>query len=397
MKIVLVNKFWYARGGAERVVLLTKELLEKAGHTVEVFGMNHPDNLFSNKYFIDNIEYNQGSFWQKIKFGLKAIYNLDAARNFEKLLQDFAPDVVHFHNIYHQLSCSIVGVAKKMNIKTVMTLHDYKFISPNYNLFHHGKIDESCIDGQYYRCVLNNCMENMPESFLATIEAYFVRFKKYKQMINKFISPSHFLRDKFIKAGFLDNTIEYLPNPLPDKNFEFADSDDGYLLYVGRLSAEKGVQYLVESAKILSNIKFKIVGTGLDKQNIEENLQKHNIKNVELLGWQNGEVVNDLIKKARIVVVPSVWYENAPLSVLEAKAHGKIIIASNLGGMSELLPNDLLVEPSNTLILVKKIEQWFACSQEVRQQKAHSLYNEVCQQNTGANYLEKLLSIYSGL
>ena len=397
MKIVLVNKFWYERGGAEKVVLLTKELLEKAGHAVEIFGMNHPDNLFFNKYFIDSIDYDRASAWQKIKYGIKAIYNRQAAQNFEQLLKDFQPDVIHFHNIYHQLSCSIIGVADKMKIKSVMTLHDYKFISPNYNLFHHGQIDESCIGGNYYRCILNNCMESFSESWLAVIEAYFVGYKKYKQLITKFISPSCFLKSKFIQAGYLPSMIEHLPNPLPDSSFKFISDDDGFVLFVGRLSEEKGVKYLIEVAKILSGVNFKIVGDGPDKQKIENLIKEYKLKNVELAGWQSSAVVDGLIKKARLMVVPSVWYENAPLSILESKAHGKVVVASNLGGISELLSEDLLCEPADVLMLAQKVEQWFVCPDEIRQHKAQSLYHEAHTQNSGAQYLARLLTIYSSL
>lgn len=394
MKIVLVNKFWYLRGGAEKVVLLTKELLEQAGHTVEIFGMNHPDNLFSNKYFTEFIDYEQANFWQKIKYGFKAIYNFEAARNFEKLLRDFQPDVVHFHNIYHQLSYAIIGVAKKMNIKTVMTLHDYKFISPNYNLFHHGKVNESCIGGQYYRCVLNNCEENVLESLLVVIEAYFVQFKKYKLMVDKFISPSRFLRDKFVQAGFNSSQIMYLSNPLADSNFKFVGGDGDYVLYLGRLTQEKGVKYLVEVAKILPDINFKIAGDGPEWRNIGKIVKENNLKNVKLLGWQNATVVDGLIEKARLLVVPSVWYENASMSLLEAKARGQLVVASDIGGIGELLSADLLVVPADSAALAKKIEQWFNCPAEVRRQKAKSLFDEVYAQNNAEVYLKNLLSIY---
>lgn len=397
MKILLVNKFWYERGGAEKVVLLTKEFLEKAGHQVEIFGMNHPSNIISNKYFVDFVDYNNLSFLQKIKHGFKSIYNFQAARNFEKLLKNFQPDVVHFHNIFYQLSGSIIDVAKRMDIKTVMTLHDYKFISPNYNLFHHGKIDESCIGGKYYRCLLNNCLENYQESFLATIESYFVKIKNYKQLINKFISPSHYLRGKFVQAGFLASSIVCIPNPLPDNVFELIGSDEQFVLYFGRLSKEKGVENLLSAAKILGNIKFKIVGDGPDRELIEKIVKDQNLLNVELIGWQSREATNDLVKKSRIVVLPSVWYENAPMSLLEAKVRGKIVIASNLGGISELLPEDLLVDAGDATMLAQKIEQWFNCSQDVYSKKAKSLYEDVFAQNNSKSYLEKLLAIYTSL
>jgi len=395
MRIVLVNKFWYLRGGAEKVALVTKELLEKAGHQVEIFGMNHPKNLFTNKYFTDFIDYNQTSFWQKIKFGFRAIYNFQAKRNFAKLLDDFKPEVVHFHNIYHQLSCSIIAVAKKRKIKTVMTLHDYKFISPNYSLFHHGQVAQECVGGKYYRCILNNCMENRAESLLATIEAYFVDIMRYKKMIDIYLSPSEFLRAKFIAAGFLPDKIEQVCNPLPESEFKTNHTDKNYIAYVGRLSKEKGVGFLLSAAKNLPNIQFKIIGDGPEKLDLEQKSRNDKLANVEFVGEKHGAELAELISDARLLVVPSVWYENSPMSIIEAKARAKIVVAFSIGGISELLPAELLVEPQDVLGLTKKIKEWFEASSSKRQEVGMNLQIEAQIENGAENYLKKILEVYS--
>ena len=394
MKIVLVNKFWYSRGGAEKVAILTKELLEQAGHTVEVFGMRHKDNLFANKYFTDYIDYNEASFWQKIKFGLRAIYNPQAAENFAKLLEDFQPDVVHFHNIYHQLSCSIIGVAKKMNIKTVMTLHDYKLISPNYNLYHHGEVAQECSGGKYYRCVLHNCMESRPESLLATIEAYFVDFMGYKKMISQYLSPSKFLRTKFIEAGFEEQKIAVLPNPLRAREFVSAQSAGEYVCYIGRLAPEKGVEYLLRVAELLPEINFKIAGSGPSEKYLSNLIEKNKISNVELVGQKHGADLKDFILKSRILAVPSLWHENAPMSVVEAKAHGKVVVAFAMGGISEILPSELLVKPKDVNELSQKIKYWFESSSEKLADMGNKLQAQAEHSNSPEIYLQNLLTVY---
>lgn len=395
MKIVLVNKFWYSRGGAEKVAILTKELLEQAGHEVQIFGMNHPDNIFSNKYFTDYIDYNSASFWQKIKFGFRALYNFQAAKNFEKLLLDFQPDVVHFHNIYHQLSCSIIGVAKKMGIDTVMTLHDYKFISPNYNLYHHGQVALECADGKYYHCLLNNCMENRAESLLATLEAYFVDMMGYKKMIGQYLSPSEFLRTKFIDAGFDDKKISVLCNPLRASEFVLNKSSLDYVGYIGRLATEKGVEYLIEAAQILPEIKFKIAGSGPTEQFLRDLIQKNNIQNVELVGQKSGQDLQDFIAHARILVTPSVWYENAPMSVVEAKAHGKVVVAFAMGGIPEILPQELLVKVKDVAGLSKKIKTYFDLDDEALMVLGAKLQKQAKENNSPEVYLKKLLQVYN--
>lgn len=397
MKIVLVNKFWFSRGGAEKVAILTKELLEQAGHTVEVFGMRHPDNIFENKYFTDFIDYNNASFWQKIKFGLRAIYNFQAARNFEKLLTEFQPDVVHFHNIYHQLSCSIIGVAKKMNIKTVMTLHDYKLISPNYNLYHHGAVAQECMGGKYFRCLLHNCMENRSESVLATIEAYFVDLVGYKKMIGKYLSPSEFLRTKFIAAGFDGDKIAVLPNPLRASEFVLPTEIADYVGYIGRLAPEKGVEYLLQAAELLPDIDFKIAGAGPNQKYLENLIEKNKISNVELVGQRHGADLQKFILQSRLLAVPSVWHENAPMSVVEAKAHGKVVVAFAMGGISEILPAELLVKPKNVSELAQKIKIWYEAGSEKLSDMGHKLQAEAKEDNSPEVYLDRLLKVYNSL
>lgn len=394
MKIVLVNKFWYARGGAEKVAILTKELLEQAGHTVEIFGMRHPDNIFTNKYFTDFIDYNSASLWQKIKFGARAIYNKQAADNFEKLLRDFQPDVVHFHNIYHQLSCSIIGVAHRLKIKTVMTLHDYKLISPNYNLYHHGDVAQECMGGKYYRCLVHNCMENKSESVLATIEAYFVDLMGYKKMISEYLSPSEFLRAKFLEAGFGVSQIEVLPNPLRATEFVSLVSQGEYVGYIGRLAQEKGLEYLLAVAELLPEINFKIAGSGPNQKELEHLIEKNKISNVELVGQKHGADLQDFITRSRIMVVPSVWHENAPMSVAEAKAHGKVVIAFAMGGISEILPAELLVKPKNVSELAQKIKTWYEAGQERLLDMGKKLQIQAKQSNSPEVYLDRLLKVY---
>jgi glycosyltransferase involved in cell wall biosynthesis len=285
-------------------------------------------------------------------------------------------------------------VAEK-KIKSVMTLHDYKFISPNYSLYHHGKIFQEGVGGKYYRCLLNNCMENISDSLLATLEAYFVDGKGYKEMIGKYLSPSNFLRDKFIKAGFKAESILHLPNALADSEFNFSKGDNGYVAYVGRLSSEKGARFLLSAAQQLPKINFKIVGDGPERKELEKIKTDKKLTNVEFVGQKNGIEFEKLIAGARLLVAPSVWYENAPLSILEAKAHGKIVIASDIGGIAEMLPKELLVNPADENALAKKIKEWFDKNEDERQAMGDKLFAQAQSENSSEVYLKNLLKVYS--
>jgi len=244
---------------------------------------------------------------------------------------------------------------------------------------------------------LNNCMENFSDSLLATLEAYFEAGKGYKNMINKYLSPSNFLRDKFIKAGFDAKNILYLPNAIVDNNFKMSLGDLDYVAYVGRLSDEKGLKYLLGAAGKLSNIRFVIVGDGPQCAELENIKEKNQLNNVEFVGQKNGTELDSLIAGARLLVLPSVWYENAPLSILEAKAHGKIVVASDIGGMSEMLPKELLVKPADEVALSQKIDEWFNKNEAEHQSMSERLFGQASAENRPEIYLQRLLKVYSDL
>lgn len=392
MRILLVNKYWYLRGGTETVLFATKKLLEDHGHTVEVFGMKDDKNIFTNKYFIDKIDYQNQNLFQKIIHAFKFVYNKDAKNKFEELVKEFQPDVVHFHNIYHQLSFSLLAVIKKYNLPAVMTLHDYQLISPNYNLFHHNRIDESCLNGKYYKCLYHNCLENISATWLAVLTAYFVKWKKYPKYIRQFISPSQFLKNKFVESGFSPDKITVIGNPISIEKIDYVDGEG--VVYFGRLSMEKGLDILLVVAKSLPNINFKIAGVGPVEVDLKQKIDQEGIKNVSLVGFKKGRDLDDLINNSRLVIAPSVWYENCPLSVLEAVTAGKLVIASRIGGLPEILSDDLLFETGNVTELAEKINFWYNQPLELRQQKSQELIKNLVQKYSPEHYWQELIKVY---
>jgi len=403
MRILLVNKFWYLKGGAERVVFDTKALLESTGHTVEVFGMHHRDNFIDNQYFIDEVNYDRDNTTMSLRGAERRgnlhinrfitaknfISNSQARQNFAKLVDEFKPDVIHFHNIYHQLSFSLLDVVKEKHLPAVMTLHDYKLISPNYNLFHHGKIDEKLI-GNPLRCIWSECMENFSWSVLATIEAFWRKYKKYQTVITKYISPSNFLKNLFLRAGFSDSVIDILPNPYLG---DFLEPKEGSgVLYCGRLSKEKGVDILIETAKKMSNINFFIVGTGPEEGNLRH--QGQGVSNIFFYGKLVGEALKEKIASCRFVVLPSVWYENCPLIVVEAQAQGKLVIGSDIGGLPEMIDKNLLFKAGSVADLQEKINQLYNMDFSTRLGLIRSAQKQLRVKNNPDTYIQHLLSIY---
>jgi glycosyltransferase involved in cell wall biosynthesis len=367
MRILQVNKFHYPRGGAEKYYLELGKALEEAGHEIAYFSMHHPKNLPSlySKYFVSRLSFNEGGLKDKLKTPGRVIYSLEAKRKFKRLLQDFKPDIIHIHNIYHQLSPSILNVASHFKIPIVMHLHDYKLICPNYQLFAHGKICEDCKPNKYINCFKNRCFQgSYSKSALASIEMYIHHSwcKIYKKNISTFIAPSNFMKEKVSEYGWDKDKITTIYNPfsanLNTNHVEIQNTKkEDYLLYFGRLSPEKGLSTLLRAASI-SGDNVKLAGLGPEKNNLENLAKKLKIK-VEFLGFKSGEELKNIILKAKAVVIPSIWYENMPLSLLEALNLSCLVIASNIGGLPEIVKppkNGFLFEAGNFLDLANKIK-----------------------------------------
>lgn len=396
MKILLVNKYWYLKGGTERALFLTKQLLEESGHTVEIFGMKSEQNIFDRDFFVPEVDYEAVSGFEKLRAARNTIFNTDAKAKFKQVILNFRPDIIHFHNIYHQLSFSLVEGAFELQVPMVLTLHDYKMFSPNYTMFHHGEIDESALGGQYYRCLLNNCMESFPKSVVATAEAYYREYLGIQGKIDRYIAPSNFVKDIAVRSGWKENSLEILANPIESKIFDVYREGD-YVAYTGRLSEEKGVEFLIAAAKETPEIDYAIAGAGPSEVALRELVLKLELKNVRFVGWLDGEELFRFIGEARCLVVPSVWYENYPYSILRPQQIGKVVLGSRIGGIPEMLPENCLFEPKNVKDMVEKIRFWYNAPQEERVNLAAYFQKQVAEKNSPSLYLEKLLSVYTSV
>ncbi len=400
MKILQVNKFNYVRGGAEKYFIEISRELEKAGHQVAIFSMHHPKNIKSSwdKYFVSRISFNESRLRDKILAPFRIIYSFEAKRKFEKLLKDFKPDLIHIHNIYHQISPSILSVAKKYKIPVIMHLHDYKLICPNYQLFVDNKICYRCKGQKYYNCLKYKCFKkSFWQSLLATIEMYFHHriLNIYKKNIDLFIAPSEFMKKTVVDFGFSDEKIKVIYNFTDTSKDGFNFDSSSYALYFGRLSAEKGVDVLLRAFKLAdSQMKLKIVGSGPEETRLKKICSELSLEDqVEFLGYKTGLDLEDIIKKSKVVFLPSIWAENMPLALLESMSFAKVVIASKTGGMSELLEDGqtgFLFENGNTWELAEKIKNLEKYNLNQIGQNARE---KIMDLNIN-NHLEKILSMY---
>lgn len=400
MKILLINKFLYPKGGDAVSTLNTGALLTAKGHNVNYWGMAHPDNpgYPHAEFFVDNVDYYQsGGVSRQIKMAGNVLYSLEAKRKVERMISAVQPDIAHLNNFAHQISPSILHVFKKYKIPMVMTMHDYKLVCPVYSMLSDGKICEKCRGGRYYHCLINKCAKGSGlKSALNTGEMYLHhKILRMYDLVDAFISPSQFLKEKVTEMGF-KGRIEHLSNFVKIDNFAPYDSrEDNNIVYVGRLSAEKGLFTLVEAVKHM-DLQVKIIGSGSLRENIAARIKDEGINNIRLSGFIKGKELREEIKKALFIIQPSECYENNPLSILEAFAYGKPVIGSRIGGIPELVKDNvtgLTFEPGNVEDLRSKIAGLLENPRK-RMEMGKNARKMVEEKFNPALHHEKLMEIY---
>ena len=338
--LLSVNNYHYPRGGAEVVFLEHNRLFEEAAWRVVPFSMHHRLNRPSewDRHFVDEIEFASSySPVETLRKAVKSVYSFEARRKIRELIDLTAPDVCHAHNIYHHLSPAILPVVAAKGIPVFLTLHDLKIACPDYLMLSHGEVCEQCKGGKVYRVAARRCMKGkLSLSVLVMLEAYLHRFLgTYARNVTKFVVPSRFYISKFVEWGFAPDKFTYIPNFVDCRSFEPGFEPGRRFLYLGRLSREKGIAtLLVAAAK--ARVGLDVAGTGPLETELKQLAEKLGA-DVRFHGFLSGAKLHDAIRGARSVVLPSEWYENAPLSILEAYAMGKPVLGSSMGGIPEVV------------------------------------------------------------
>ena len=342
MKILLVNKFHYMKGGSERYYFTLAEGFKKLGHEVIFFAMQDEKNIPCGQsgYFVSNASVG-GGIKSKLNMVLHIAYSKQAYNNMKELLNAEKPDLVILNLVHKQITLSIIDAIKEYdkNLPVFWTMHDLITVCPAYTMLDgNGNICEKCLHGDFSNCVKNRCIKGSRlMSMLSEYEAKYIAKKGWYNDIDLFICPSEFYKNKLQQGKFTKSDIVCMRNPLPPETvFEMTSGDGGYALYFGRLSPEKGVKTLICAARS-ANIPLLVLGTGPIEGELKEFAK--DMKNVTFGGFRQGKELTDSIAKAKCVVLPSEWYENGPYSAMEAMALGKPLIVSDNGGLPELVEN----------------------------------------------------------
>ena len=387
MKILLSNKFYYRRGGDCIYMLNLEQLLKEHGHEVAVFAMDYPENLDTpwKKYFPSNMN--------KLMALTRPFGSQEVKRKFGRLLDDFNPDVVHINNVHTQLSPVIAELARKRCIRVVWTLHDYKLLCPRYDCLRDGKeICEKCFGGDKTPCKIYRCMKGSRlASEVGYREAVMWNRERLEACTDLFICPSGFMAEKMAQGGFRKEKLKVLCNFIDTKKCRKDNYDkEDYYCYVGRLSHEKGVATLIEAAARLP-YRLKVIGGGplLEQLKIKNEQLKGN---VEFLGFRQWDDIKDIVGKARFTVIPSEWYENNPLSVIEAQCLGTPVLGARIGGIPELIDegrNGMTFESGNTNDLTEKIKTMFDVKFDYK-----GIADVAMKHYNAENYYKEIMKIY---
>ncbi len=359
MKTILqIAQRYQLHGGSDRVFFELERLLEQHGHRVIPFTAADPNNAPSpyESYFPIAADFDHPRPIDAWRF----LYSRPARASIRKLLGDHHIDLAHLHIYYGKLTSSILEPLKRSGIPIVQTLHEYKLICPVYTLVSGDTICEACQSQHFFRALPRRCNQgSLPRTLLSVAEAYLSRWLGNIDKIDHFVAISDFQRRKLIEHGVPANKISTLHNFIDSSAIKPQYRAGDYLLYFGRLERLKGVFTLVEAAAHLS-LPLKIVGTGKAEDELRAYAANTGLSNVEFLGFQNGERLSRLIRESLCTVVPSEWYEPFGLTVIESMAHGKSVVASRIGGITELIDpgeNGYLFTPGDAEDLAACLEQ----------------------------------------
>lgn len=398
MKILMVNKFLYAKGGAEVYMLRLGEYLSQQGHQVQYFGMDQKERSVGNRVnaYTSNIDFHGGSMLRKLTYPAKIIYSAEARRKIRIVLDDFQPDVCHLNNFNYQLTPSILLEIRKWEKETghkckiIYTAHDPQLVCPNHMCMNPNtrELCFKCLSGHYMSCTKGKCIHgSYARSVLGSMEAMLWKHLGAYKEIDTIICCTHYMKKLLDSNPVLAERTVAMHNFIEPIACVAVEKKD-YVLYFGRYSQEKGIATLVQAARELPHIPFVFAGSGP----LEELLT--GVPNIRNVGFQSGEALNKLVREASFSVLPSEWNENCPFSILESQMQGTPVLGANIAGIPELVEDGVtgkLFESRNLSDLKAKIEALWADKQTLH------TYAENCKKlnyDTVEQYAEKIMQFY---
>lgn len=403
LRVIIANKFWYSRGGQERVALDEARWLEEMGHTVAHFSTAHPETEETPwlPYFAPYLELGRPdelSPADRVRAAVRLFHNIEAKSHFAKLLSDFQPDLIHIHGIARQISPSILSVAHVAGIPVVQTIHDYHHICASGDLMRGGCeicVPPACSPTNPLPALVHACrQDSRAVSLLLAAETSSAQLlRSYDRAIVRYISPSKFLADMHLNAGWTNKPIDVVANGSDAGGVprEAGAAGQGFV-FAGRLSREKGVGVLLEAAE-RAKLELTVIGDGPEAAQAKRVASPR----VSFPGHLSTGRVQSALRSSRAAVVPSVWLENLPMSVIEPMLLGVPVIASNMGGIPEMVRNGIdgfLVQPGDVDALARAMRE-LEMKPELSVEMGQNARSRALSLFTREAHMSRLLEVYA--
>lgn len=385
MNILLINNKYLQFGGEEASFKNETELLERT-HNVKIA-------IFDNQY----IDKDRNRF----QIFFNSIFNYESYREIEKIILDFNPDVIHVHNIYYMVSPSVFFVARKYNVPIVLTVHNYRLVCSGAYLLRDSQICEICVNKVFpLHGIVHKCnRESYSQSFaLTAITGFHKLIGTWQNRITKIIVLTDFAKRRLLNSSLKlsADKIVVKPNSVEDLGYVSQNEREGFFLFVGRLSSEKGINVLIDAAN-QSTTKIKILGDGpLKELVVAASLENPNL---EYLGFKDRSFIVEAMKSCKALIFPSIWYEGLPLTILESFSTGTPVICSDIDNLNEIVVDrvtGLSFKNGDAISLSETLDYFNSNSSEMS-----NLYGN-CRQEFLEKYSQEvnyhnLLSIYESL
>jgi glycosyltransferase involved in cell wall biosynthesis len=373
MRILLVHNAYQQRGGEDSVVDAEVSMLRDRGHNVELFFRKNDDiNTMGRVHLVR-----------------ETLWSQRAQNELTNHIAQFIPDIVHVHNTFPLISPSIYWAAAQQKIPVVQTLHNFRLLCPQAMFLREGRVCEKCLGRLPLPGIIHGCYrESRSQTTVLTGMLTLHRaIGTWQNKVTRYIALNEFCRQKFIDGGLPAARIAIKPNfvdfPAPQMQ-----SRSGFL-FVGRLSAEKGISVLAEAATLVA-ADIRVAGVGPESHLLND------LTGITRLGELSGQEVREQMGRAMALILPSIWYENFPRTLVEALGCGLPVIASRIGALAELVQDGvtgLLFSPGDSQSLAEKMN-WALANPEAMSRMglaARATYERLY--TADRNY-EQLLSIY---
>ena len=393
--ILNISQNHYVRGGSDRYFFILAELLRKHGHQVIPFTAANSKNEPSEweRYFPRGADFEKPGIGDLFRF----LYSRDAVKSIQKLLSNANVDIAHFHIYHGKLTASILDNIKKSGIPLIQTLHDYHLTCPVCTHLVNDKICEACEGKHFWRALPKRCnRRSFARTALSVTESYVSRFLGSVDQFDHFISVSHFHRKKMIQYGVPENKISTVHNFTDVSDIVPNFSVGEYVLYFGRVDRSKGILTLIKAAAPLKHIPLYIAGEGPAMSEVQQLIEENGCEHIHLLGFKQGDELRELILNSICTVLPSEWYENCPMSILESFAYGKPVIGTTIGGIPELIENEVdgfLIPPGEHELLRDRLLWMYEHKNEVVEMGKAARKKMETKFNADIHY-EKIMDVY---